>query len=295
MNKIVQYLPVLPVYEEEHKKGDLIWFLHGLGDTHHTWDELFIDLKNDFRLLSMDLPGHGSSLEYFNEQFEYMDDAVGCFKEITEQVSKDLSFFLVGHSLGAEIALRFATTFPDLVRGLILLDGGYIQNEDVAADLSTDLKQVQEFYKSYQFSSWESYLENEKAYYQRWSDYVQKAAEVKMKEDEDKRIISKTTLATYEAAIRSLHIYPSKEIYSEVECPILLLRSSLPESSNAMKEVAAKRLIRAASDATDQIIPNAGHNLHIDAPHEVANRIKKWIEVHKNYDRENLKRRSVRK
>ena len=156
MNKIVQYLPVLPVYEEEHKKGDLIWFLHGLGDTHHTWDELFIDLKNDFRLLSIDLPGHGSSLEYFHEQSEYMDDAVGWFREITEQVSKDLSFFLVGHSLGAEIALRFATTFPDLVRGLILLDGGYIQNEDVAADLATDLKQVQEFYKSYQFSSWES-------------------------------------------------------------------------------------------------------------------------------------------
>ena len=295
MNRIVQYLPELPVYEEGHKKGDLIWFLHGLGDTRHTWDEIFNDLKSDFRLLSMDLPGHGSSLEYFNEQSEYMDDAVGCFKEITEQVSNDLSFFIVGHSLGAEIALQFAVTFPDLVKGVILLDGGYIQNEDIAADLSTDLKQVQEFYKSYQFSSWESYLENEKAYYQRWSDYVQKAAEVKMKEDEDKRIISKTTLATYEAAIRSLHIYPSKEIYSEVECPILLLRSSLPEASNAMKEVAAKRLIRAASDATDQIIPNAGHNLHIDAPHEVANRIKKWIEVHKNYDRENLKRRSVRK
>ena len=293
MNKVLQYFPALPVYEEGHEKGDLIWFLHGLGDTHYTWDEIFNDLKSDFRLLSMDLPGHGSSLEYFNEQFEYMDDAVGCFKEITEQVSKDLSFFLVGHSLGAEIALRFATTFPDLVRGLILLDGGYIQNEDVAADLATDLKQVQEFYKSYQFSSWESYLEHEKAYYQRWSDVVQRAALAKMTEDEDKRIISKTKLSTYEAAIRSLHIYPSKEIYSEVECPILLLRSSLPESSNAMKEVAAKRLIRAASDATDQIIPNAGHNIHIDAPHEVANRIRKWIEVHKNYDRENLKRRNV--
>lgn len=294
MNRILQNFPALPVYEE-HKKGDLIWFLHGLGDARHTWVEIFNDLKSDFRLLSMDLPGHGSSLEYFNEQSEYMDDAVGCFKEIIEQVSNDLSFFIVGHSLGAEIALQFATTFPDLVKGVILLDGGYIQNEDIAADLATDLKQVQEFYKSYQFSSWESYLENEKAYYQRWSDYVQKAAVVKMKEDEDKRIISKTTLATYEAAIRSLHIYPSKEIYSEVECPILLLRSSLPEASNAMKEVAAKRMIRAASDATDQIIPNAGHNLHIDAPHEVANRIKKWIEVHKNYDRENLKRRNVRK
>ena len=293
MNKIVQYLPVLPVYEEEHKKGDLIWFLHGLGDTRHTWDEIFNDLKSDFRLLSIDLPGHGSSLEYFHEQSEYMDDAVGWFREITEQVSKDLSFFLVGHSLGAEIALRFATTFPDLVRGLILLDGGYIQNEDVAADLATDLKQVQEFYKSYQFSSWESYLEHEKAYYQRWSDYVQRAALAKMTEDEDKRIISKTKLSTYEAAIRSLHIYPSKVIYSEVECPILLLRSSLPEASNAMKEVAAKRLIRAASDATDQIIPNTGHNLHIDAPQEIANRIRKWIEVHKKYDRKNLKRGNV--
>ena len=293
MNRIVQYFPALPVYEEGHENGDLIWFLHGLGDTHYTWDEIFNDLKSDFRLLSMDLPGHGSSLEYFNEQSEYMDDAVSCLKKITEQVSNDLSFFIVGHSLGAEIALQFAATFPDLVKGVVLLDGGYIQNEDIAADLITDLKQVQEFYKSYQFSSWESYLENEKDYYQRWSDYVQKAAVVKMKEDEDKQIISETTLATYEAAIKSLHKNPSKGIYPEVECPILLLRSSLPEASNAMKEVAAKRLIRAASDATDQIIPKAGHNLHIDAPHEVANRIRKWIEVHKNYDRENLKRRNV--
>lgn len=293
MNRIVQYFPALPVYEEGHEKGDLIWFLHGLGDTHYTWDEIFNDLKSDFRLLSMDLPGHGSSLEYFNEQSEYMDDAVSCLKKITEQVSNDLSFFIVGHSLGAEIALQFAATFPDLVKGVVLLDGGYIQNEDIAADLITDLKQVQEFYKSYQFSSWESYLENEKDYYQRWSDYVQKAAVVKMKEDEDKQIISKTTLATHEAAIKSLHKYPSKGIYPEVECPILLLRSSLPEASNAMKEVAAKRLIRAASEATDQIIPKAGHNLHIDAPHEVANRIRKWIEVHKNYDRKNLKRGNV--
>ena len=55
MNRIVQNFPALSVYEEEHKKGDLIWFLHGSGDTHHTWDELFIDLKNDFRLLSIDL------------------------------------------------------------------------------------------------------------------------------------------------------------------------------------------------------------------------------------------------
>lgn len=276
-----QHFSSIPIYEEGHEKGDLIWFLHGLGDTHYTWEEIFNDLKSDFRLLSMDLPGHGSSLEYFNEQSEYMDDAVSCLKKITEQASKDRPFFLLGHSLGAEIALQFAASFPGLVKGVVLLDGGYIQNEDVAADLATDLKQVQEFYKSYQFSSWESYLEHEKAYYQRWSDVVQRAALAKMTEDEDKRIISKTKLSTYEAAIKSLHIYPSKVIYSEVECPILLLRSSLPEASNAMKEVAAKRLIRAASDATDQIIPNAGHNINIDAPHEVANRIRKWIEANK--------------
>ena len=281
-----------PVCEEGKANCELIWFLHGLGDTHHTWDELFIDLKNDFRLFAVDLPGHGSSLEYLNKTI-YMDDAASWFKEVIVKATKDLPFFLVGHSLGAEIALQFAATCPDLVKGVVLLDGGYIQNEDIAADLATDLKQVQEFYKSYQFSSWESYLEHEKAYYQRWSDVVQRAALAKMTEDEDKRIISKTKLSTYEAAIKSLHIYPSKVIYSEVECPILLLRSSLPEASNAMKEVAAKRLIRAASDATDQIIPNAGHNIHIDAPHEVANRIRKWIEVHKNYDRENLKRRNV--
>ena len=150
-----------PVCEEGKANCELIWFLHGLGDTHHTWDELFIDLKNDFRLFAVDLPGHGSSLEYLNKTI-YMDDAASWFKEVIVKATKDLPFFLVGHSLGAEIALQFATTFHDLVKGVILLDGGYIQNEDIAADLATDLKQVQEFYKSYQFSSWESYLEHEK-------------------------------------------------------------------------------------------------------------------------------------
>lgn len=32
-----------PVCEEGKANCELIWFLHGLGDTHHTWDELFID------------------------------------------------------------------------------------------------------------------------------------------------------------------------------------------------------------------------------------------------------------
>lgn len=257
---------------------ETIWFLHGAGGTHQTWNEVLDDLNNNFYLLSVDSPGHGNTRSFTNDKTIYIDDVIFWFKQITEQNFKGESFFLVGHSFGAEIALKFASTFPDRVKGLVLLDGAYIQNEDINAGLETDLKQVEEFYQSYQFPDWESYLENEKSYYKRWSNQVEQAAISTMTENENNKIIQKTPQSTTEAIIRSLHAYPSKETYPEVRCPILLLRSSLPESSNSMKEAAAERLVQNALDATVEVVPDVGHNIHVDAPQEVAVRIKKWIE-----------------
>lgn len=271
------FLP-LSVYESGNVNKETIWFLHGGGGTHQTWNEIFDSLSNSFHLLSVNLPGHGNTRDFSNDKTIYIDDVISWFKQITERSFKGESFFLVGHSFGAEIALKFASVFPDRVKGLVLLDGAYIQNEDINADLETDLKQVQEFYQSYQFSNWESYLENEKSYYKRWSDQVEQAAISTMTENENKKIVQKTPQTTTEAMIRSLHTYPSKETYPEVRCPILLLRSSLPEFSNSMKEAAAERLVQIALDATVEVIPDVGHNIHVDAPQEVAVRIKKWIE-----------------
>ena len=266
------------VYIDGNEKKEPVWFLHGLGDTSQTWNELFDDLKSHFHLFSIDLPGHGTSADISDTSPKEIEDIILWFKKVIDTTTEMKPFFLVGHSWGAEIALRFAILFPDLVKGIILLDGGYIQNEDVNATVESDLKQVNEFYQSYHFSNWDKFIENEKTYYKRWSDKVQQAALFKMKQDINNQISQKVTLSISEAVMRSLHTYPSKEIYSKVTCPILLLKSSLPESSYLMKEKAAKRLVLSTPNTLVETIPNAGHNIQVDAPRVVANKINEWIE-----------------
>lgn len=92
--------------------------LHGLSSSRSTWDELVLTLAPRYRVLTMDLRGHGESDHapgtYTLEN--YVPDAI----ELCEQLDEPAA--LVGHSLGGVIAATVAQARPDLVRGVFLED-----------------------------------------------------------------------------------------------------------------------------------------------------------------------------
>lgn len=95
-----------------------IVFIHGLSDSLLYWMPLSSVLKNDYRVLSYDLRGHGESELGFDEFTMDMlaDDLHGLLNNLAIENAS-----LVGLSLGGNVALSFALKYPEFVDKLVLM------------------------------------------------------------------------------------------------------------------------------------------------------------------------------
>lgn len=94
--------------------------LHGLASNMTRWSEFAAatQLSNDWDLLRLDLRGHGDSLYRGRVGMEvWCDDLAALLR--AERVPE---VELVGHCLGANIALWFAFRHPQMVSGLVLIE-----------------------------------------------------------------------------------------------------------------------------------------------------------------------------
>ena len=98
----------------EAGSGPTIALLHGLGGAASNWTLVAPPLAERFHVLVPDLPGHGgsSALPAPVETLDPYADRIGSL--LPEPA------VLVGHSLGAVVALRLAARRPELVRGVVL-------------------------------------------------------------------------------------------------------------------------------------------------------------------------------
>ena len=99
--------------------GPLLVGVHGLGGSHLNWSAVAPLLVERNRFLAVDLLGHGKT------------PAAGRTPDITSHVAlldgflrqvSDRPVVLVGNSLGGLVAALCATSAPDLVAGLVLID-----------------------------------------------------------------------------------------------------------------------------------------------------------------------------
>lgn len=115
-------MSTLPLHHLEWPgTGRPIVFLHG-GSAHaHWWDFVAPGFADAWRPFALDLRGHGDSPWSAGEDYS-LDD----YARDVEAWIDARSFehpILVGHSLGAFVALRFATDRPDRLGALVLVDG----------------------------------------------------------------------------------------------------------------------------------------------------------------------------
>ena len=96
--------------------------MHGSGLTHIVWSlhEQFLATKG-YSILSIDLPGHGSSEGPTIKSIEEISEWTEKLKKKLK--IKEISF--VGHSQGCLVGLEFASRFPKLIKSLILVGGSY--------------------------------------------------------------------------------------------------------------------------------------------------------------------------
>ena len=99
----------------------VVLLVHGFNVQSHTWDPIASVLAERYRVIAPDLRGHGGSSwatdGYRAEQF------AGDLGALLDQLGID-SCTVVGHSLGARVAIALAGMRPDLVSRLVLSDTG---------------------------------------------------------------------------------------------------------------------------------------------------------------------------
>jgi 3-oxoadipate enol-lactonase len=108
--------------------GPVIAFLHPVGLCGSFWDSVVAELESDFRLIAIDLPGHGESDV---PRFPFsLDDAAQDVTELLTVLGRP-PCILVGCSMGGMIAQGVALHAPSLLRGLVLSNTSH-QRTDAA-------------------------------------------------------------------------------------------------------------------------------------------------------------------
>jgi 3-oxoadipate enol-lactonase len=99
-------------------EGETIVLLHGFCGSSSYWDKIIPELSNEFRLLLVDLRGHGQSS---TESSPFtIDDLAKDVKEILDSLKLG-QVFMFGHSLGGYVTLSVVEHFPEKIKGYGLI------------------------------------------------------------------------------------------------------------------------------------------------------------------------------
>src|SRR5579871_2671337 len=96
--------------------------IHGSNDSLFTWEPWAGRLADSFRVVSIDMPGHG--LTGAVPSGDYSEEAMA---RVVAEVANRLKlarFAIGGNSMGGGVAARFAEEYPQRVTQLILVDAG---------------------------------------------------------------------------------------------------------------------------------------------------------------------------
>lgn len=98
-------------------KGRAVVLLHGFLGSAEIWKGLTQQLKKTYRVIAIDLPGHGESevIGYAHS----MERMASCVKAVMDHLRLK-RYVMIGHSMGGYVALAFADLYPDNLRGLCL-------------------------------------------------------------------------------------------------------------------------------------------------------------------------------
>lgn len=106
--------------DEGNRDGPAIVLVHGFSASLHTWEPWVERLGDDYRVISLDLPGHG-----LTRAPEGYQASIEGYAEMVDRVTRQLGaerFVLAGNSMGGNVAWVYALRHPERLSGLVLVN-----------------------------------------------------------------------------------------------------------------------------------------------------------------------------
>ena len=115
--------------------GPLLLILHGWGGSSDSW--VFVQkflAEKGFQVICPDLPGFGKTPPPLKDWS--IDDYVEWLKQFCEKISQIHGesiepFFLLGHSFGGGVAVKFATKYPNFISSLVLVAPAIVRQRKI--------------------------------------------------------------------------------------------------------------------------------------------------------------------
>ena len=267
----------LPDASHPHK----IVALHGWLDNAASFNQC-IDYMPDFHWFSLDCAGHGKSQHRAEGSFYHLWDYVLDTVQFIEALNAKV--WLVGHSMGASVAMLVASVIPDKVHGLVMLDN----LGPLTSSPSQRVSQLQHAIKKMGYDRPESRgYENQEAMIQaRMNGFT------KLGYNASKALILRGSQQSEDGRYRWRHdpklTFPSpfrmdkesvEAFIKSVTCPTLILLASQGIFANSGKE--AEQMCNHFSDGELDWC-EGGHHFHLeDETHlEIAKKVYSFITRH---------------
>lgn len=233
--------------------------------------EMFVALASilpEVHIIAIDLPGHNGQLDN-DFSFRSFNNTV---KEIMEYLKITKAHFL-GNSIGAWIIQNFYTNYPNLVKSLTLLDGGYYFIGEYHPDDKGEI----------QLPNIERLEDLQEAIHEEVRNMGNLSAENKeyLYNYFLHNFVEKNNIFYHHSNVKALNDLSravEKNNYCiENEIPLSVLLLLADEHTDNLLHKKLDRFQERQPNAQVEIIPNSYHFLPLTNPNEIAERIRKTI------------------
>ena len=217
-------------------------------------------------------------IEELDEKVAYLNPYIENFKNKQALLNwfkneiKDLEeVYLIGHSLGGDLARYLASQFSQVTK-LVLLDGGYL-NLDEIMTLDDELTDTKDYFRKQVFTDIEEVIASEKSQSSYWSKNLEEAVK------NSYRYNSKTKEFELDLDLEKvLNLLSLRRVIKPYEInldskDVLFIAPVYKEEPEWRKEA----LSQLPSNFDIVMLENSGHELYTQKPREIAKIINDWI------------------
>ena len=233
-----------------------VMLIHGVGDGAFVWDAFLSRLLLNNAALTLDLRGHGDSP--WDPRRDYRTEAhVADVAALLDRLGP-ARLVLLGHSLGAEVAILAAAERPHRVSGLIVVDGGPELNPRAALAVMQHLKTLAWCYPT--VADFTARLVDRHPLADR--SVLERYASSALRHRVDTGFELKA-----DPALRLGRLPPDEaamwRALDTLACPKLIVRGA---ASSLLSQQNAERTSQRVSDCRLATVPRAGHSVPLDNP-----------------------------
>ena len=140
------------IYYSDIGDGSTILFIHGFGEDITVWNEQVNFLKNNYRVITLNLPGTNNS-ELLIKLNVKIEDYAECVYSLLQflNLANANSVAIFGHSMGGYIALEFAKKYQHCVSKLGLINSTAFADTEEKKQIRQRGIETIETYGAYEF------------------------------------------------------------------------------------------------------------------------------------------------